>query len=251
MTACVRDEAGFTVAGHFGDWEVWREYLLPIYRDFLGLPAAAIGILALVALILGLRERDRRIVPLGICALLALPDVRAVALHGSRARLENPAFAGFNTRYLMPAMLVAAPLVAWLAARLPRARLPLEVVLAAGIADGVAQALDVPVKRSIAVAAILLLVGFGAHPWRARDRFRQPAARVAIAGAAALLYLRRSSQGIERSGISWTTGTRASILRSSGVGASANGAARGARRHLEPGPRPSVSHVRPTPRERG
>jgi hypothetical protein len=184
----VRAEAGWTIAGHIGDGAVWRDHLLPIYREFLGLPVAALAVLALVALVAALRSGDRRVAT--VLAGAALLGVMYIVLPYTAQGTEDfPAFAGFNTRYLLPALLVAAPAVAWLAARFPRARVPIEALLALAVVDGLLQRVDVPVARSLAIAAVLVLAAAaGVAAWRRRDRIARPAVRVA-AGAAAVCAL--------------------------------------------------------------
>jgi hypothetical protein len=59
----LREEAGFTISGYLGDWPVWREHLLPTYRDFLGAPAlllAAGGLLGALLAAVALAGRAAR-----------------------------------------------------------------------------------------------------------------------------------------------------------------------------------------------
>ena len=124
-----------------------------------------------------------------MCSLL-LALMYALLPYSAQGPEGLPVFAGFNTRYVMPALLVAAPAVAWLATRWPRARVAIEAALAVAIIDGLAQKLHAPVGRSIAVALVLLAVSAaGVAVWRRRSRLRPAQLRLAVATSAVLLAL--------------------------------------------------------------
>lgn len=192
-----REYTGFAVVEYLGDGEIWREHLLPIYRDFLALPALALGVLALVALAtsLGRRAGDRRVTALGVAAVL-LATLYVVLPYSAQGGPGLPFFAGFNTRYLVPALLCCAPLAAWLPSRFPRARLPIELLLAAAVVDGIGQRLEVPVARSLAVAFVLALAAVVATvAWRSRDALGGRGARAAAALAAVVALIAVVAEG--------------------------------------------------------
>ncbi len=193
----IRDQAGFPISDYFGDADVLRQLAGEIVE---GLGVAPI--LCAVALVLAvvLARRGGR-----------APDLRVLALAGSAVVLAvvytftpatalglrgDPSLAHANTRYAIPVLLIAVPVVAWLAGRLPQiaARL-LEAALAAVALSGAYRGYAVSGLRDLVLAAAVLAVAAsGAYLlWRLRAR----RAVLAVAAVAAALVGLAAAHRIE------------------------------------------------------
>ena len=218
----IRECAGYTIAHYLGDWDAWTEHILPVYRDGYGAPAIAIGVGLIAAA--GLTSRayaKRRATAAEPAALGAQPPVRAgprgplaagailaVLLAIGYALTPYSAFGpegephtvGASIRYLVPALLVAAPLAAYALGRAGRLRLPLELLAAAAVAHGIERAFDVPL-RVVALVAVVLAAASAAGwaalhltrrlPRRTRLRTLGAAAALVAAGAVAVGHARQ------------------------------------------------------------
>ncbi|HEV2786545.1 MAG TPA: glycosyltransferase family 39 protein, partial [Solirubrobacteraceae bacterium] len=183
----IRDAAGWSIADYAGDPEVLGQLAAEIVEG-LGSTPIVCGLGIVVAIVLArLRGRtpDGRIVALSLgavvlAALYTVTPATALGLEG------DPSLANSNTRYALPALLLAVPVLAWAAGRVPRAPgLVLEAALAAGALVGAYHGYEVRGLRDITLAAIGLgALGAAAWVlWRLRDR------RVVLAGAAAASLL--------------------------------------------------------------
>lgn len=156
----IREASGFAVSHYLLEGAVWRDYLLPAFSRSLALPALLLIVVGAAAAAPALRSRTRpgsRLVLTGwVCALLLL-GAYAVTPYTAFGPEGAPILAGANTRYAVPALLVAAPLAAWLLDRLGRWRLVLAWIALVAIVDGVARAGEV--RAGAAIAAVLLLAG--------------------------------------------------------------------------------------------
>ena len=193
----IRDQAGFTIADYAGEPEVLRQLGGEIVEG-LGVAPILCG-LALVAVLLLARRRGRarepRVLILAVCAvalglLYTVTPATALGLRG------DPSLAHGNTRYAVPALLIALPLVAWLAGRLPRpAGRALEALLAATALSGAYRGYEVAGLRDLVLAAAVL-AGLGAAGW-ALWRLRAGRAVLAAAAVAALLVGLAAAHRIE------------------------------------------------------
>ena len=186
----IRDQAGFTIADYAGEPDVLRQLAGEIVE---GLGAAPIlcGLVLAVAIVLArLRGRaaDARVLLLALTAValgLLYTGTPATAL-GLRG---DPSLAHGNTRYAVPALLIALPIVAWLAGRLPRvAGLAVEAMLAATALSGAYRGYEVTGLRDLVLAAagLAALAAAAWVLWRLRA---QRAVLVAAAVAALLVGL--------------------------------------------------------------
>ncbi len=162
-TDFVRECGGYTVAHYVTDPGIWREYILPAYRVTYGLP----GLLLVAGWVLGVAAlaRGRSPVPraplfLALAAVL-LAVVYSITPYSALGLEGQPAGVGANTRWLLPAFLVAAPLAAWAATQLPRVRLLLELAAVVAVADGVRRGFSDPAGE-VAVAGLALAAAAGA-----------------------------------------------------------------------------------------
>jgi Dolichyl-phosphate-mannose-protein mannosyltransferase len=169
-----REQAGFSIAHYATDSGVWRHYLVPAFKQQLGGAGLVLGVAALVALVVAVvrlrRTRDAgdlRVAALGVAAIGMA--VVYVMLPFTAFGLEGrPILASANVRYVVPALLAAAPLAAWLCGRAGRLRFAAELLLLAGTLDSARRAFPG--------------VGFG-------DVARGVVVIAALAAAAALLVL--------------------------------------------------------------
>ena len=120
----IRDQAGFTIADYVGDagvlWQLAGEMI-----EGLGLAPIVCGLAIALAVLLARRRgaragrtRPRCSPPAPSCWALLYTVTPATAL-GLRG---DPSLAHANTRYAVPALVLAMPIVAWVGGRLPRRR---------------------------------------------------------------------------------------------------------------------------------
>ena len=186
----IRDQAGFTIADYAGEPDVLRQLAGEIVE---GLGAAPIlcGLVLAVAIVLARRRgraADARVLLLAVTAvalglLYTVTPATALGLRG------DPSLAHGNTRYAVPALLIALPIVAWLAGRLPRvAGLAVEAMLAATALSGAYRGYEVAGLRDLVLAAagLAALAAAAWVLWRLRA---QRAVLVAAAVAALLVGL--------------------------------------------------------------
>ena len=173
----IREQVGFTLADYLGDGAVWSNYVWPAWRDYLGLPA----LLALVALALAValaRRREPRVLALAATTLV-LVGVYAITPYSAFGPEDMPFFVGPNTRYVLPALVLAAIAAAY-AARGPA--LALQVALLVGALEGIRRGFDLPrsdVARALLVGAPLAALAYGAY--RLRERRALALALTAVA----------------------------------------------------------------------
>jgi hypothetical protein len=173
----LREAGGFTLAHYLFDWDVWRTYLWPAFRESFGTPGLLLAGAGLLAAALRPRGAVLAIL-IGAVVLTALYFVTPYSAFGPEGR---PVLAAASTRYGLPALMGFAVLAAWLGRR----ALPLLVFsLLAGIREafdisigkmllgfvlaGVLVALPRRVRPAVAVAGLLAVVLVSAH--RANDQ---------------------------------------------------------------------------------
>lgn len=178
----VRARAGFTLAHYAGDTSVWREYFWPAFRDGYGFAPIVLAPGAVVAVV---RARSRRLLVAMLVLATGLAVAYAVTPYSAQGPHGLPVQASANTRYGVPALLVAAAIAAAAAGRLGGLR---PLAEAAGVLlaiDGVRRAFDVP-ARTIATAFVaLVLLAAAGRALRALSARR----RLAPVAAAAVLVV--------------------------------------------------------------
>ena len=186
----VRDEIGFSIADYFDQPEVLGKVAIKVIEGLGGAPILCA--LALVAAVVmarrGGRAPEPRVLVLAAAAaaLALLYTVTPATALGLR---DTPSLAHANTRYAIPALLLALPVLAWVAGRVrPVAGRALEAVLTLGVLFGAYDGYQVLGAPDIVAAAIALaaLAGTAWLLWRLRER---RAVLVAAALAAALVGL--------------------------------------------------------------
>lgn len=149
----LRERAGFTVSDYLFDGRIWTETFIPAWGENFGILMPLLLAAAVVALILG--RREVRVVA-GLALFMAalytkLPDT-AFGLPG------EPRLVGANARYLVPALMGGAVGAAWLGNRW---RLPVSLLLLAGVVDGAIRSYGEPGAGDFLWAAVLLAVAGG------------------------------------------------------------------------------------------
>ncbi|MEA2240803.1 MAG: hypothetical protein QOD24_359 [Solirubrobacteraceae bacterium] len=169
----LRGQVGFTITDYLGDPGVMRQLAGEVYEG-LGAPLLACVLALVVAAVLVLtrrRDADRR-VPVLVVGAVVLAALYAVTPYTALGLRGDPSLAHVNTRYAVPALLLALPVASWAAGRLPRAgTLALEAVLAVATVLGARTAYDVTVRDLVlAAVALALLAAGGWALWRLRGR---------------------------------------------------------------------------------
>jgi hypothetical protein len=183
---------GFSIADYLHSPAAWRHYILPGYRQFLGVPGVLIVVTGAAATAFALRRR-RREGPAAhstlllaaaatlIAAIYVVTPYTALGLRGA------PIGAGGNLRYVLPGLLIAAALGARAAARSGVVRALVALVALGAVIDGIRRGYDL---RLALVAEVALVLGALYAALRAARRMagRRPAplGRGARAAAAAL-----------------------------------------------------------------
>jgi hypothetical protein len=195
----IRECAGFTIAGYLGDWDVWSKYIVPAYRETFAGPGAVIGLGLVGAVVVAVRQRGALVAGLACVVLLAIGY--AVTPYSAFGPEGEPLLVGANARYLVPALLVAAPLAAVALGRAGRLRVPLELLALAAVVQGIDRSFDVGLGVVAAVPAVLLGVALyvwwpvaeATEGWGRRSR-RVARAAAAVAFAAVLIAVGNARQ---------------------------------------------------------
>ena len=178
----LRDLAGFTVAGYLDQPRILPQLGREIFEGLGVLPAICVaGVLA--AVVRACRpDGDRRVIVLAVAAVV-LAVVYVVTPFSALGLKDDPSLASVNTRYAVPALLLAAPLVASAAGRVARwFGLLLEAGLAVAAVWGAYNGFEISSPREIVLASVALAV-VAAAGWSGR-RLR---GRPLVLGAATVL----------------------------------------------------------------
>jgi hypothetical protein len=145
-----RERYGFTLAHYLTDPGVLRTYIWPRFLEFLSFTAIGLWIAAVLGVLLGWRERlgprgadaRRALVLSGVALVIGLVYL-GTPYTGSGPE-GVPFDAWVNSRYVVPALLVAAPVLGWLITRAGALREPLQVLAALAIADSMRRIFELP-----------------------------------------------------------------------------------------------------------
>lgn len=191
----VRELVGFRIADYLGDGGVLGDFILPALKIQLGFVGVAFALGIAAAAVLALRNGAERARPLVLALAVAAAGLTvAYAITPYTALgLENlPYELGANVRYLVPALLVAAPALAWALGRAGRARPALEALLVVLAVDAMLRGVAVSAANllagALAVAALAGAAVLARRSLRAGARAAVAVAVVLAALAAAGLY---------------------------------------------------------------
>jgi len=168
-----RERFGFTIADYLTDVSAWREYILPQFRSFLAAPAglALVGALAALAVAAARRRVRGRGVALALAACCALLlAAYAVTPYTAGGPEGMPILVGADSRYAVPAIVVALALAAWGAGRVRRGALAFTAVGLVALLHGIGKSgggelNPAPLGRWDFAVAIAFVAGLGALAW--------------------------------------------------------------------------------------
>jgi hypothetical protein len=183
--------AGFTLLHYAGQPDVLRRYAWPAFNHTFGVAWLVLAAGALLAAARGvgrgLRAVDGRVLAAVVCVVLL--GVAYVATPYSALGGQGvPAQIDANTRYLVPALLLAAALAAWTSGRLGRWGTAVDLAGLVAVADGLRRWPDLVRIRHVAAAAVVvgvllaLAAGYRALDDRRRRALRAPRAVGVAAG---------------------------------------------------------------------
>jgi hypothetical protein len=170
----IRDQVGFTIADYLGDGRVLRQLAGELVEGLGIIPIVCA--LAIAAAVVLARRRERATdvhVLLVAAAAVLLAAVYVITPATALGVRGDPSLANANTRYAVPALLLAVAVVAWVAGRLPRVpALGLQGVLAAGALHGAYEGYELQGITDVVLggAAIAALAGAAWLLWRLRER---------------------------------------------------------------------------------
>lgn len=186
----VRNELGFAIVDYAGEPDVLGKVAIKIVEG-LGATPLLCAIALAAAVVLARRDGrapDRRVLVL-VAAAAALALVYTVTPATALGLRGTPSLAHANTRYAIPALLVALPVLAWTAGRLaPPAGRALEAALALAVLYGAHDGYQV-VGLPDVVAAAIALAALGAGAWLLWRLRARRAVLIAAAVGAALVGL--------------------------------------------------------------
>jgi len=198
-----RRQVGFTLAHYIGNASVWRHAIWPGLRAAFGLGGAMLlggSVVAVLAqLVRVVRRRAARETVLAVVLAGTALLLTALYLVTPDSALGPPGHPDVlpNARYGMPAMLMAAPVLAWLAGRIGRLGLALELLMLAAIVDalgrrGLNTGTGAALLASVACLAVIGAVRAARRwPWRSLLPARRPgpfAVAVLVLAVAAVGY---------------------------------------------------------------
>jgi hypothetical protein len=219
----VRDLVGFTLADYLGNGGVLSDFILPSLKIQLGFVGVALAFGVAGASVAAARRSspDRaRVLALAV-ATAGLVVVYLITPYTALGLKNLPYELGANVRYVIPAMIAAAPVVAWGLSRCPGAvRTVLEAILVVLALDGMRRGVDVSAGNAIAGVAIVAAVGLIARATVTALRSGRPlwAAGVVAATAAVAAVGARAIQNdyLEHRYISVTPTLDAALARAAG-----------------------------------
>jgi dolichyl-phosphate-mannose-protein mannosyltransferase len=196
----IRDKYGFSVLHYVGNWHVLSDFVWPDWKKAFGSPGGLVGLglfAAMGAALLGRRRAgrfDRQEATVLILAALALLLVFVyVGIPATAQGYANAPFRGLvggNSRYAVPAFLIAAALTAWLCGRIGRARIALELVALAAMCEGLGRSFNIPESRALSVGGrVAIAAALAAGGWWLITRRTQVPQRMAVTGVALLAAL--------------------------------------------------------------
>jgi hypothetical protein len=163
-----RDLIGFSLSHYVDRPGVWRSTIWPTYLHALGWISVALWAALPVGFALAL-GRLRRVKDVNRNVLVAVPIAAVIAIvfiftpYTAMGFEGQPVIGWVTSRYIVPALVIAAAVAAWAIGRLGRARLPLEVLVLVGFGDALRRNDSVAIGALAAgVAVVAILAGVAA-----------------------------------------------------------------------------------------
>lgn len=208
----LRDLLGSSLASYLDNPRILEAYALPDYTAALGLPGVALAATLVAGAAIVLRHR-RRLghVEVVVAALVVCAVGIAVAYATTPGSAQGfvgrplPGLIGGNSRWLMPAALIAAAVGAWAAARAGRMRVVIELAAVVAVIDGLRRTFDLDaaayLSTGVRLAAVMLIVYGAYRAWSQlgsrRGRLALAAAATAVAVVAVGVYGRRTQESFD------------------------------------------------------
>lgn len=163
----IRECGGYTLLGYIDSPGIWRDFILPDFRDNYGLPGLLLAAGFVLAVLLAIRghrsgrlpARSRVAPPLLALAAAVLALVYTATPYSAFGLENEPELVGANTRWLLPALLATAGLAAWAVGRLGALRLAAELLLLVAVVEGSRRGFAEPLSRVVAAGGALIASG--------------------------------------------------------------------------------------------
>lgn len=169
----IREASGWTIAHYLDDFDVWNDTILPQYRDAIAAPAAlALAGVLVAALVLVARRRRagsaslprRGIVLAGLACFILLTIAYSITPYTAGGAEGEPLLTGADSRYWIPALLVALVLAAWTAGVWKRGPEVLCAIALVAVVHGLDRTKTLPnfgfgPKAFVQVLGVLILLG--------------------------------------------------------------------------------------------
>jgi hypothetical protein len=145
-----REKFGFTLAHYLTDTDVLGKYIWPKFLDFLSFTAIALSVSVVIGAVAGWRRRSGAGRGIGgrVLAMSAVAIAIAIVYLGTPYTASGPEgipFEAFvNSRYVVPGLVVAAPVLAWLISSAGALGPWLQGLLALAVLDALRRNIDLP-----------------------------------------------------------------------------------------------------------
>lgn len=181
----IRERLGFSIAHYIDRPGVLGEFVAPALKESFGAGGVLLVLGALLAgvLCVGVRRLPEARRAASLCALaVLLVAVYALTPYTAFGPDGRPVNVEFNTRYVLPALVVAAVVSAWAGGALGRLRVGWELLAAAAVVEGARRGFDLSTTKLAATLALGGALGLAVVAGCVRvPRVSRPQAAVAVA----------------------------------------------------------------------
>ncbi len=147
-----RDLQGYTILHYLFDGSIWTDYLWPSFLDAMSWAAVALwagllagGLIALWRFRIPAERRGDAGKILALCLAALIIGIAYMATPYSATGVEGePLFANVNSRYVLPALVLAVPVGAWALRAAGAWRQLVELIFVGAVLDGLRRTLDLP-----------------------------------------------------------------------------------------------------------
>lgn len=170
----IRACADFAIVDYLDAPGILRQYVLPAWWENYALGGVVLAVGSAAAVIVAVVARRRagrwprgaRTLLVGSAAVGLMAATYAVTPYTAFGLADRPFLTGANTRYLLPALMLAAAVTAAASTRVGRLRPMLELLAVAAVLDGVRRSFSEPAEQVVAVALGAGLVALGVYAVR-------------------------------------------------------------------------------------